>query len=214
MAQRTLGALTTEALHDDFDATKYATTAEQAIKDAIVDFARRARLPSVEQVTTIATVAGTRSYTLGSDIVQIVDVSRPDNSLDWTDDVHGLLALTTTARGTPTSYGIYGTTLVLDPIPNAAENLRVAYLSEGAIPTSSTDTVTAIEDADQFLLVAFARSRLFAKEDDAQMSDWWRARYEEGLRLAKASIQRRVNNANYRVPGPYAARPWPRFQTR
>lgn len=214
MAQRTLGALTTEALHDDFDATKYAATAEQAIKDGIVDMARRMRMPAIESVATVSTVAGTRSYTLPTDLVQIVDVSRPDSSLAWSEDVHAFLGSTSTSRGTPTAYGIYGTSLVLDPIPTSVESLRVAYLSEGAVPSGSADTVTAIEDSDQWLLVAFARSRLFAKEDDAQMSDWWRSKYEEGLRLAKSTVQRRVNNANRRIAGPYArSSSFPRFQT-
>lgn len=190
---RTLGDLATEALHDDFDATKYGTRARQAINDALSEVNRHVELPAAQRQTTIAVAAGTAAYTLPADVARLRSIAFERRLLDELTPA-ALDEISTTARGTPTGYVVLGSDLTLLPTPNVAGTLTLRYRQDlAAIAADGTDVGTIIPEDYAWILVAYARARLFSLEDDQEMSNFWQARWLEGLGKLRGDVQLRVD---------------------
>jgi hypothetical protein len=193
----------TQALADDFSSAKYSTQALRAINDAIADVLRSARIPVREQIAAVAVSAGTRTYALPANTLRVLAVEDASGGLleqldaTWI-DARG------SDRGAPAGYALFGGTLTLYPLPlgrhdadraHPADPVRPRYGRRGRSPP------TGIPDSYQDMLVAFARSRLFRFEDDAEMSAFWRAEYERDLRRLRGDMGMRARRGGARVPG-------------
>jgi len=201
---RTLSDLVTEALHDDFDRTKYGGRAQQAILDAISEVSRAMRLPGSERTYTVPVVAGTADYSLPSDFMRVLDVSRTADATRLVPLSPEELDEEDTATGTPVGFSTFGTTLTLYPTPNAAVDVRLRYLRELSTPNvnDSVASVTGLPESGLDALVSFARSKLFRFEDDPEMSGFWRAEYQRDLNRLRGDLgfspntRRQVPNTN------------------
>lgn len=216
MAQSFLD-LQNSALSDDFDPGKYRVEARQAILDAIGEIARSTRLPANEATGTITTAAGTQDYALPSGasgtvrVLSLVDAQTDD---PLTDITRAALDDTPDARGRPTSFALYASNVSLYPTPDQAYNFTLRYLRQGATPSNDSDMVAAVTGIPEdylHALVAYARFRLFRKEDDWEAANYWEGQYRQTLQRLKADVQRRDVGAKRRVPGMWAGEPSPRF---
>jgi hypothetical protein len=214
MAQTFLD-LVNSALSDDFDPGKYRPEARQAVLDAIGEISRNVRLPANETTQTITTVAGTNSYSLPTGNVRVLSLVDPQTADPLTDvEVSALDDTPSTGRGRPTSFALYGSSLTLYPTPDQAYSLTLRYLRQGATPSSDSDvvaTTTGIPEDYLHALVAYARYRLFRKEDDWEAANYWEGQYRQTLQRLKAEMQRRDVGARRRVPSMWSGSPSPRF---
>lgn len=200
---RTFGDLTTEALHDDFDSTRYTAKAQQAINDCLRDIARRVDLPSQQKTYTVSLVDGTGSYAVPSDFARLKSLT-DNNENPLTQIMRDELDFyDLTDTGDPYLYCLYGSSLTLYPTPTAS-NVTSLTLRYRAAPvdgfTNTTDTVdTYFPDAYAHILVKGARSRLYAFEDDAQMADYWETQYERALARLKGDLQNQEGSRKRQV---------------
>jgi hypothetical protein len=204
---QTAGDLVTQALADDFSSAKYSTQALRAINDAIADVLRSARIPVREQIAAVAVSAGTRTYALPANTLRVLAVEDASGGLleqldaTWI-DARG------SDRGTPAGYALFGGTLTLYPLPSGDTTLtvRIQQIPSDLVSGAEVYAATGIPDSYQDMLVAFARSRLFRYEDDAEMSAFWRAEYERDLRRLRGDMGMRAVPRRRRVPGMMRAR--------
>jgi hypothetical protein len=210
--------LVNSALSDDFAPDKYRPEARQAILDAVGEISRNVRLPANETTSTITTVAGTSSYALpvgAAGNVRVLSLVDPQTADPLTDvEVSALDDTPATGRGRPTSFAWYGSSLTLYPTPDQAYTLTLRYLRQGAIPSNDTDQMaatTGIPEDYLHALVAYARHRLFRKEDDFEAANYWEGQYRQTVQRLKADVQRRDVGAKRRVPSMWAGDPSPAF---
>lgn len=196
----TFGDLRTAAQGTDFTAVSI-TVVDRALNDAIQDILRKASVPAREVSTTITTVAGTATYSLPAATERILSVLGADGTeLDQIDrqDVDPI------AVGDPSAFALYGTDVIFSPVPAAAATYTVLYTglpTADLVSANVVSTMTGIPDNYAQAAVSFARSRLFALEDDAEMSAFWRAEYERDLRALRGDLGMRRVGRHKRVPG-------------
>jgi hypothetical protein len=211
MAQ-TFAQLYGQVLGDDFDSSKYLTDAKQAINDAIDDIARQASVPLLEGAWTVPIVAGTATYTLPADDVRLLSAFDAELHQSLSESDQETLDVSSPASGRPTTFAQYGGSVTFYPTPNRAYSVQVRYLRDPAsITADGADITTVMPDSYAFAVVAFARARLFAREDDPQLSAFWRSEYERDLGRIKGDLGRRSRGRVRQVPGPYRQRLAPRF---
>lgn len=201
-----------DALGDDFGADKYRTSVKRWINDALADIARKVHLPGLEDVWTPTLVSGTSTYALPSDDVRILSAFDGDLHQSIDELMPADLDTAPTSSGRPSSFAQVGTSVVLYPTPDSAYSVSFRYLR--TLTDLSADDSTAgptIPDSYADMVVSFVRSRLFRKEDDKEMSDFWRAEYERDLQSLRSDIQRRSRSRVRQVPGPYRRPVRPRF---
>lgn len=214
MADRTFSDLVAEALHDDFDPVKYTTKAGEAINDALQEVARRVPVPALRSSTTITAVPGTAAYSLPSDFLflrSVVDTSTGYSLTDIEQIEDYDEARYPTSSGVPTHFIVQGSQVLLSPTPSDARSFIVRYQSSPADIAGTTLISTLIPDDYAYLLVAFARARLFRFEDDPQMGDYWQAQFETSLAKLRGDLSRRTRRIR-RVGDRRVVRPWPSFR--
>jgi hypothetical protein len=209
---RTYLDLQNDALGDDFDAGKYRVSVKQWINDALQDIARVAHIPGLEATWSPDILAGEASYELPSDKIRLLsafgDDSRPLGEVAIED-----IDTTPAGSGRPVEFAQSGGNVVFYPAPDQAYTVTFRYLTSLAALTADIDAASLeIPDAYADMVVAFVRSRLFRKEDDVQMSQFWRSEYERDLLRLKADVQRRSRSRVRQIPGPYGRPSYPRFQ--
>lgn len=212
MAQTYL-QLQNSSLGDDFDAAKYRDEAKQAINDALDDIARQARVPQLEKVWTPTVVAGTATYAPPTDMVRLLSIFDAGSHQQLVDVGQEAIDQSPAASGRPSSFAETAGQVVLYPTPDKTYSITGRYLSDATNLVGDSDTSAAIPDSYAYAVICFARARLFAKEDDAEMSDFWLGRYERELGRIKGDLGRRDRSRVRRVPGRRGmAQGAPRFQ--
>jgi len=163
----TRGAWLTQARAelDDTGSTKLwsDTLLKQWLNEAIRDYARVVPLYSTGSLTA---VAGQATYTLPSDLVELVRVEHPTNTFrvnqarvggDWrvgTDTVP-----VEDRRGGRYAYDVWGGTLELEPAPTAdGEAIGLRYLARRSEPTADSDNLS-VDDGDVELLTFYVAHR-------------------------------------------------------
>lgn len=214
---QTFAQLQDLALHDDFDRGRYQGRARQAILDAVGEVFRNVRLPGAESSYTVPVAAGTASYNLPASpsSVRILSVYTPETSdpleevpQEWIDDQPP-------ATGTPSTFSLYGNQIVLFPTPDSANHtVTIRFLRTGGSPNDSDDMeiVTGIPDTYLRMLVDYARAEMFALEDDQEMWQFWRSKFDNQLFKLRADVQRRDVGRKHQIPGMFAVSGGPRFQ--
>lgn len=192
---KTLSSLTAEALHDDFDASKYTTTAQSAIQDGLKRIARTVDLPLLRTSTTITLVSGTPNYALPSDFAYLRSVTEAGTGralspmTEGIDEYDRFAEATPVPTGKPLEYLVEGSELLLSPKPNAAGTLRVRY---NRLPAELSDSVylsSAMPEDYGYLVVAYARARLFRFEDDPEMAEYWQGQFDTWLPRLRVDLQ-------------------------
>lgn len=204
--------LQNEALSADFNPDTYRAVAKQAIADALSDMARQVDLPGMRGTWTPTITAGVASLTLPSDDLRILSAYDSVNHVPLDEVSQEAIDNAPIGRGRPQAYSVYGTSATLYPTPDQAYTLVFRYAKDISGEADTTDLSVYVPDSYLNAAVSFARHRMFRLEDDAQMSQFWRAEYERDLLRMKADLQRGDRNLIRQIPGPYRAlRGSPRF---
>ena len=211
------------ALFDDFDQTKYRVWAKRFLNEAIGLVYSSTSLARGD-LTLIATVGpGDSIEDLSQDGVLVKSVTRTDTGerIDYLErDEFEQLAneLGSFNTGPPTYYSITSTgdptsnsiRLEFLPLADQAYTLDVVARFNPTQMSGDSDVVP-LPPTYQFFPVRYARSKLFALEDDAQMSTFWLGEWELGLQSIKMDLNRRRIGVRV-VPGMWASvDPGPRF---
>jgi hypothetical protein len=210
--------LVTRALSQDFDTTTWSADAGRFVRDAIADIYTKIPLVRGDTELTVNLTAGTGSTpfvgaTGDGPIVSAIlnDLGDPLDELDR-EELRSLQIASPAARGRPRLYAIA-------TAGEASENVTVLFFPAADRAYAFTvigrlvPVATDLDDADPLPLpiryeklpVYYARAELFAlTEEDANMSAFWRAKYDQGIREAAADLGRRGSSRRRRVPGTWS----------
>lgn len=193
---RTFLDLQNEALHDDFDPLKYRALVKTWINEALHKIARRSDMVELHGLYQLPLVVGTASYAWPADCVRIVsvfDATTPDREpLDEVSQLDVDMLDDTSAQ--PWAFAVdevVGRAVVLYPTPDRSTyRLYMRYLRNATDLSADTDTVTASMPDDYVdLLVTYARSRLYEREDDDSFATSLMAKFEAALGQMRSDVQ-------------------------
>jgi hypothetical protein len=191
------------ALHDDFDAGKYRVWAQRFLNEAVGLIYSNTSLARGDVTLTATVGPGDAIEDLVQDGVLVQSITRSDtgDTIEYLDrpefeQLANELGFSNT--GPPAYYSITGTG---DPI---ASGTRIEFLplADQAYTLDVVARFTPIQmsaDGDlvplpptyTFFPVRYARSKLFALEDDAQMSAFWMGEWLDGVQQVRRDLQRR-----------------------
>lgn len=200
-----------EALHDDFDPTKYRPKVKRYLNEAAGRIRRRLRLPEAEEVHELTLVAGTATYALPADQIRLASVHLSDPYVELEEADSDDINPAATGAGQPSRFAVRGNTLIVSPVPSASGTLLLQHWSRGTRMVADGDMPGIPEDYED-LLVTYTRARLLRAEDDFEAAGVYMAEFKTELAEARADLQRRTRNRARQVPGTWARRPGgPRF---
>ena len=147
----------------------------------------------------IATVNGTESYPLASDVGLVEQVELVNNADPTTFTILSPISLSdrVDGKGSPVGWYVIGSNLYLAPLPDAAYTLRVWYSRVGVTLVADSDT-PIIPSQYHILLKLYAISQAKRKGDDpayqTYLQDYVAGRggMIEYLRNRGASVHRRI----------------------
>lgn len=213
---RTFLQLQNESLGDDFDALKYREQVKVWINQAVGKIARRVQLIRPLQGTAaLNTVAGQAGYTLPADDARVLSLREPalarplePVSIDAIDEQQS----SSSSRGSPQLYALFGGQIVLYPIPDAVYALEQRYERDSTVLVADGDTLP-LPDAYGDLPVTWTRARLFEAEDDAEMATYWQGRFDREFVELRSDVGRENRGRRRRLPSMWdQPAPGPRFQ--
>jgi hypothetical protein len=191
------------ALHDDFNATKYRDWAKRFINEAIGLIYSQTTLARGDITLTATVGPGDAIEDFAQEGVLIRSVTRADtgDELDYMErtDFEALAnelgssntgppaVYTVTSTGSPTSNS---TRIQILPIADGTYTLDVVARYSPTQMSGDSD-VAPLPPTYQWFPVRYARSKLFALEDDDRMSAFWMGEWVLGLAAIKADLQRR-----------------------
>ena len=194
----------TAALHDDFDATKYTTWAKRFLNEAIGLIYRNTTLARGDVTVTVTFAASDNAETISQEGVLVQEITHADNGEELTylerEEFEQLNnELGSSRRGRPVYYTLRGTgtattntmSLEILPIPDKQYLLDVVARFSPAQMSADADVVPLPPDY-QWFPVRYARSKLFALEDDPDMSAFWNSEWLGALQAIRQDMQRRV----------------------
>jgi hypothetical protein len=189
-----------EALHDDFDPTKYRTLVKAWINDAQRRIARRIDMRVGEATQSFDTAAGTAEYALPSDFYRLRTLYEnteryllEEADLRDIDDAE-------TGQGRPYLFVLNGANVLLSPTPDAAYPMRLRYWKSPPLLVGDANVPIIHEDYYD-LLVSFARARLFRAEDDPEMAQQYMSEFEDRLSYMAGELQYETRGRPRQVPG-------------
>jgi hypothetical protein len=187
----TLGDLVTRALHDDFQRTKFESTAIEAINDALSRIYRTTRIQAADVTDSVTLAAGDNSALMDGTFLRMGRVwIDGKHELDWMSRDELTASLDGAERGTPTHYTIEGTyptavNLVVAPVPDVSTTIEFTA-QWGHTRLTSTGETVPLPDDFAYYPVRFARAELFAYTEDFASSAEWERRWIDGLREIRA----------------------------
>lgn len=156
----------------------------RAISKAERRIVRRIRTREFETSTTIATVPGTETVAIPTDLVMFKTVvlqTNPNVVLGQKDLSTLINDTPSTATGVPGSYAPFGASLYLRPIPASVQSLKVFYYN-APTPLSAANTSNTILTKYPDLLLYGALIEVTAHvEDDGRISLWKQA-FDEAVK--------------------------------
>lgn len=181
-----------------FSAAAYALRISTWLNEGQRQIARILNLPTQEANQTLALVANQNAYSLPTTFQRLLYVV--DDTNDHVLEVipeREYESLDHTQRGTPRYAFIQnGVNIVLYPAPDVTTTvIRVHYIGLPTAMSANTDLSGLNADYD-FVLKAFALAEAYAAEDDAQMSQFWSAKFRERL----ISMGEDLNELDYSGP--------------
>jgi hypothetical protein len=207
--------LVTEALHDDFDRVKYGGRAAKFVADAVQLIFSTTSLARGDYVPTASVVnAGNPSFALGDSAIRITSVFHTDTGEELVevplDDLAAAQAVPNPPRGRPVYYALTGagltaegTTVLLSPLPDKTYTLQVRGRYAPAITDLEVGDTVPLPARYDRMPVSYARAKLFALEDDAEMSNFWMSTFTGEVQTLRADLQRRSERVR-RVAGTWS----------
>jgi len=163
--------------------------------NACLQMAREALV--IEQAYTTTTVAGTQEYAYPTNTIQIKRVTYNGSKLQpinfREDDALTGFNASTTAQGSPQYYAIWDETLILRPIPDAAQTLKIySYNEPQAITITSTLEVPSQFHMD---LLDYVNAEMAAKDENFKAAEYYMKQWADnpmkGLMAAKRYAARK-----------------------
>jgi hypothetical protein len=190
------------ALHDDFDATKYRTWAKRFLNEAVGLIYRNTSLARGDVTTTATIGTGDAIEDLSAEGVTIQSITRQDTGdeilyLDR-EEFEQLANELGSRTGPPAYYTITGTgtatvnTIRVQFLPIADRTYTLDVVARFAPAQMSADAdVVPLPPDYSYFPVRYARSKLFALEDDDQMSAFWNNEWLGCVQAIRQDLQRR-----------------------
>lgn len=179
-----------EVIAAGFSDAGYRARIKDWINDAQGLIARQLRLRVWEQTATINLVAGTASYSLPADFLEtryIADLTN-DNTLVPVDLVD--FDVLPTSTGTPDQFSARGANLLVWPTPDAALALTHNYWRSPTALSGDSDVPELLPASPYHeLLVSYATSRAFRRQNDLNQAAAWMQDFETGVRKAGNQLQ-------------------------
>lgn len=199
------GQMQTECLAYGFGDSAYRSRFKAWLNDAQRLTLRRVPIRETWSRSTVTTTSGTKTYTLPTDLVGIRSLTDsasnvPLDPIDprWLDTI-------TASSGTPRTYALDDTGLVLYPTPDGAYSLLLRYVANPADMAADTDT-PLIPAAHHDLLISYAVSRAYRSEDDDQRAQTLMSDYERGVAQLADDRLSEVQDGPKQVPGMWTQR--------
>lgn len=208
--------LQNEALANDFDAGAYRVSIKNWQNEAVGKIARRIHLPLLEATYTVPIVAGTIAYALPADELVLTNVANLTDDYELDEQDPEWLDVQPTSSGKPWAFTQDKVSLMLYPTPDQAyAGFQLRYLKTATPLSGDSDTLVALGIEDTYgapILVSYSRSKAFAQEDDAQMSDFWLGRAEKELTEYEVMVQRRSRRRSRQIRGMFRGGSAPSFR--
>lgn len=195
---RTYLDLQQEVLDYGFSPTRYRASIKRWLNDALKRVYRKLDFPENQTEAAVPFVAGTREYSLPADFIRL---SRSDDEGSLRIELAGAADLPVhevplveinardeTATGRPLLFALKASTFVVWPAPDATYTGRLPYWAGAAEMVADTD-VPNIPDEYCELLVAYALSLAYGKEDDDAMARQHGERWSQGLLEMGGEVQ-------------------------
>lgn len=195
LQNQTLGAVT------DFDTTVYGALAKQWLNDGLHDVVRRVNIPALQATESVAVVAGTAGYALPSIVLRVFWMFDPATGQEIQQIDQRAVDTARPSAGGPRVFTLYDNQITLYPTPIAAGTLSYRAQLDTASMVADADLPAPLPDSYAYMLVCFARERLFRHEDDFQAATTWQAEYERMLGKLRSDIQRQSPYKNRQIPG-------------
>lgn len=191
------------SLHDDFDPTKYREWSKRFINEAVGLVYTQTSLARGDVTLTATIGPGDAIEDFTQDGVLVQRVTRADTGEEIAyltqEDFEQLSnELGSSNTGPPVYYSITGTgdatsnatRIEFLPIADQAYTLEVVARFTPAQMSGDSDVVP-LPPTYQWFPVRYARSKLFALEDDGNMSAFWLGEWLQGLNSIKTDLNRR-----------------------
>lgn len=151
--------------------------------------------------TSISTVAGTRTYSLPTNVIAIKRIEyngiklKKYNSFREDDFVTGSSA-NTASQGTPQYYEIFAKTIYLRPLPNAVQTLKIFAIKQPSAITSTASTID-IPSEHHHTLINYALSRMYSKDKEFEGAIHYRNLWQQDVQdvIQWQAKQKRTDDA-------------------
>lgn len=197
--------LKTRALHDDFDPAKYGNQVVEWLNEALHRVARRVSLPPLEKAQTVVTADGDALYDLATNLVRVeaVHIADPAGGRVPLDEVtNETIDEAAIGSGKPTAYALYAGQLYLYPTPDGAYSVIVVYFESPSFAAADTTTAqVGFPDDYADVLVDYARSKLFDREDDPETAAKKMADFDRGVVEMRVDLARLATPRTRQIPG-------------
>lgn len=153
----------------------------------------------VERVYTSSTVEDQREYSFPTNTIKIKRIEYEGKKLQpitmVEDDALTLNNSATTASGTPQYYSIWNETIYLRPIPSDVGDLTIySYNEPQTLTISSTLEIPTMFHMG---LVDFIVAEMAAKDQNLELSDFYRSRFNDTILKAKKWAQRKKRGDSF-----------------
>jgi hypothetical protein len=202
-----------EVLAYGFDPTAYRARVKIWLNDAQSAIAPRVEIPELFTGQSLATIAGTQSYTLNTNIVRINFVFMYDSPVPTYADRVPLTPATykeviteyaNNELGFPEKYALDTLSVVFGPTPDAAYNFTIGYYKSPTDLAGDSD-VSILTPAWHKAMIRYTVAEAFMAEDDQQMHAYHYGRFEQALGRMTADRQHEINDGPVQVPGTWGA---------
>jgi hypothetical protein len=130
--------------------------------------------------------------------------------LRWINEGIGLIARRVELPGGHTAYTLYGSNLLLSPVPDRAYTLEARLRTVPADVVAGDEVNTVFPEDYAHLLVSYARGRAFRAEDDFEAAQYHMTEFWEGVNRMAGELHYRSREVS-QVPGTLEEYSGPQF---
>lgn len=170
--------------------TQFGDTSNTELTDAMVArWVNQAQTEIIAQngfnkaAATQSSVAGTQTFTLPTDVVQVESIQFDGAALQNLsfEEANNRFRGNQLGTGTPTTWFVWGNSVYLYPVPDSVKNLTIFYVKAPNIVSSPADMLSC---PDRYFnaIVEFCMSRAFAMDEDWPAQQVKSAAFDKNVR--------------------------------
>ncbi len=200
---QTYAQMQDEVLGHRFNDTKFRPSVKNWLNEGQRYIVLQADLRSQFEAITIITPNSPNG--LPDDFARLIEVNLVNDTNDWTPLYPMTLRHFDDAPvvyGTPSSYVVAGATLYLYPYPDSTVTVELNYYRLPADMTDDGD-LSEIPVQYQHLLVRYALSRAYEREDDFSAAEYMRNQFEAGVQKLRGEAQYDTHDTPTQVGSDY-----------